>query len=140
MHRYSTSCQPPATPHILPAASGCAIFAPHPTSLQPCPIPKQDQPAFPASRSGVNSFSGSITPCPGIHKRFGILALMIIRRRRQRDENRGFPRRRDLGHGACARSTEQQVGPAEELRHVVDKGKNFRGDARTRKYASRASL
>src|SRR6185312_7009178 len=53
-----------------------------------------------------------------------------IRRRGQRNEDRGFSGCGYFCDRARAGTAKQKVSPAKELRHIVDKGKNFRGNTR----------
>ncbi len=61
-------------------------------------------------------------------QRRSIVALMIVRRRRQWNEDRRLARRRDLANRAGARAAHQQVGARKRSRHVVDEGRHLRRD------------
>ena len=77
----------------------------------------------------VSSACGSSRAALAVGQRLGIVALMIVRRRRQRNENCRLPCGRDFRDGAGSGAAKQQIGARERSRHIVDERRNLSGDS-----------
>ena len=74
-----------------------------------------------ASTAPVASLCSSTSAAPGRGQRLGVLPLVIVGRRRQRNQNRRLARRRDLGQCRRAGAADDQVRVPQPLPHVVEK-------------------